>query len=104
MCFFCSFLSAFALSGRIRHVVRPFWHVWHMRSVGCVEACVLGVRPTGAAGWHFSFAIVPGEGGRGGVSPVNKGVWGGSFFAQAAAPREGAVIKDLRLFVCISMR
>ena len=31
------------------HVARPFWHVWRMRSVGCVEACVLGVRPTGAA-------------------------------------------------------
>ena len=30
----------------------------------------------------------------GGVSPVNKGVWGGGFFTRRAAPRERAVIID----------
>ena len=90
------------------HVARPFWHVWHGRSVGCVEAVL----------WRV-FWVSALQGQRGGISAspslrarVAEGAFfrstrvcgGGSFFAQAAAPREGAVIKDLRLSVCISMR
>ena len=39
------------------HVARPFWHVWHMRSVGCVEAVL----------WRV-FWVSALQGQRGGIS------------------------------------
>ena len=59
------------------------------------SVCYFGVRIGWGMGWHFSIAPALRVGGpMGGVSPVNKGVWGGGFFTRRAAPRERAVIID----------
>ena len=77
---------------------------------------MVGVRPTGAAGARgggrffcsfmgrlgaFQHRLRRSEGRpEGGVSPVKKGAWGGSFFAQAAVPRDGRLLRFF-VYLCV---